>query len=102
VTPLPLPAKAAQLEVRSCHFVAAPYRREPAQWPAFGLSRSVSPAILAGLGDLGLVPDVQVAVAGEQPFGGPLLVEVAGAERALGEKAGRQVRVRMLTSGLDK
>ncbi len=51
------------------------------------------------LGDMGLVPGAEVEVVEKQPFGGPLVLQVAGAERTLGERAGRQVRVRMLASG---
>ena len=53
------------------------------------------------LGDMGLVPGAEVEVVEKQPFGGPLVLQVAGAERTLGERAGRQVRVRMLASGLE-
>lgn len=78
------------------------YDLEPGQRAVVALSSSVSPAMVAFLGDMGLVPGAEVEVIAKQPFGGPLVVEVAGAERTLGERAGRQVRVRMLTSGLDK
>jgi hypothetical protein len=50
---------------------------------------------------MGLVPGAEVEVVDKQPFGGPLILHVAGAERTLGERAGRQVRVRMLASGQD-
>jgi len=76
------------------------YDLEPGQTAVVALSSSVSPAMVAFLGDMGLVPGAEVQVIEKQPFGGPLVVEVAGAERALGERAGRQVRVR--TSGEGK
>jgi DtxR family Mn-dependent transcriptional regulator len=77
------------------------YDLEPGQRAVVALSSSVSPAMVAFLGDMGFVPGAEVEVIEKQPFGGPLVVKVAGAERTLGERAGRQVRVRMLTSGLD-
>jgi hypothetical protein len=55
--------------------------------------------MVAFLGEMGLVPGAEVEVVDKQPFGGPLTVKVAGAERTLGERAGRQVRIRMLTPG---
>jgi DtxR family Mn-dependent transcriptional regulator len=75
------------------------YDMEPGQSAIVALSSSVSPAMVAFLGEMGLVPGAEVEVVDKQPFGGPLTVKVAGAERTLGERAGRQVRIRMLTSG---
>lgn len=72
------------------------YDLEPGQRAVVALSSSVSPAMVAFLADMGLVPGAEVEVVDKQPFGGPLVVRVAGAERALGERSGRQVRVRML------
>jgi DtxR family Mn-dependent transcriptional regulator len=75
------------------------YDMEPGQMAIVALSSSVSPAMVAFLGEMGLVPGAEVEVIEKQPFGGPLVVRVAGVERTLGEGAGRQVRIRMLTSG---
>jgi Fe2+ transport system protein FeoA len=36
---------------------------------------------------------VKLTVAGRQPFGGPLLVEVEGTEHALGDELVRRMRV---------
>ena len=77
------------------------YDLEPGQKAVVALSSSVSQAMVSFLGDMGLVPGVEVEVIDKQPFGGPLVLHVAGAERTLGERAGRQVRVRMLASDLD-
>jgi DtxR family Mn-dependent transcriptional regulator len=77
------------------------YELEPGQRAVVALSSSVSPAMVAFLGDMGFVPGAEVEVIERQPFGGPLVVQVAGAERTLGERAGRQVRVRILSSGQD-
>lgn len=75
------------------------YDLQPGDKAVVALSSSVSDALVAFLGDLGLVPGAEVEVIGKQPFGGPLVVRVRGVERALGERAGRQVRVRMLAPG---
>jgi len=74
------------------------YDLEPGQAAVIALSSSISPAMVAFLAEMGLVPGAEVEVVDKQPFGGPLVVRVAGAERALGERAGRQVHVRTLTS----
>jgi DtxR family transcriptional regulator, Mn-dependent transcriptional regulator len=76
------------------------YDMEPGQKAIVALSSSVSPAMVAFLGDMGFVPGAEIEVVEKQPFGGPLVVQVAGGERTLGERAGRQVRVRV-TSGPD-
>lgn len=55
--------------------------------------------MVAYLSEMGLVPGAEVEVIDKQPFGGPVVVRVAEVERALGERAGRQVRVRMLSPG---
>jgi DtxR family Mn-dependent transcriptional regulator len=75
------------------------YDLEPGTRAVVALSSSVSAAMVAFLGEMGLVPGAEVEVVGKQPFGGPLVVRVAGGERALGERAGRQVRVRTLAPG---
>ncbi|HET9059220.1 MAG TPA: metal-dependent transcriptional regulator [Acidimicrobiales bacterium] len=70
------------------------YDLEPGQQAVVALSSSVSEAMVEFLSGMGLVPDAQVEVLEKQPFGGPLVVRVAGVDRVLGERAGRQVRVR--------
>jgi DtxR family transcriptional regulator, Mn-dependent transcriptional regulator len=85
------------------------YDLAPGQRAVVALSSSVNPAMVAFLGEMGLVPGAEVEVVDKQPFGGPLVVRVAGQvpkdgtfgpiERVLGERAGRQVRVRMLAPG---
>jgi DtxR family Mn-dependent transcriptional regulator len=75
------------------------YDLEPGARAVVALSSSVSPPMVAFLTEMGLVPGAEVEVVDKQPFGGPLVVRVAGNERALGERAGRQVRVRTLAPG---
>lgn len=75
------------------------YELEPGQKAVVALSSSVSPAMVAFLSDMGLVPGAEVEVLDKQPFGGPLVVRTSSGERALGETAGRQVRVRLRAPG---
>lgn len=93
----PIPGLGSDGEARMSQL----YDLEPGQAAVIALSSSVSPAMVAFLGDMGLVPGAEVEVVDKQPFGGPLIVRVAGAERTLGERAGRQVHVRTLTDSGD-
>jgi DtxR family Mn-dependent transcriptional regulator len=78
------------------------YDLEPGQRAVVALSSSVSPAMVAFLSDMGFVPGAEVEVLEKQPFGGPLVVRTAGGEHTLGERAGRQVRVRTLSAVKEK
>jgi DtxR family Mn-dependent transcriptional regulator len=51
------------------------------------------PEMLRYLSDHDIRPGVKVKVTGRQPFGGPLIVEVAGVEHALGTELARRMRV---------
>lgn len=72
------------------------YDLEPGQAAVVALSSSVSEPMVAYLAEMGLVPGAEVEVLEKEPFGGPLVVRVGGVARALGERAGRQVRVRTI------
>jgi DtxR family Mn-dependent transcriptional regulator len=50
--------------------------------------------LLRYLASLGLLPDTQVAVESVAPFGGPVLVRVAGAQYALGREVAGKIMVR--------
>jgi DtxR family Mn-dependent transcriptional regulator len=52
------------------------------------------PDLLHYLGTLGLLPETSIAVEGVAPFGGPLLVRVAGAQYALGREVAGKIFVR--------
>jgi DtxR family Mn-dependent transcriptional regulator len=52
------------------------------------------PAMLRYLSEREILPGAELHVTGRQPFGGPLLVEVAGTEHALGDELARRMRVR--------
>jgi len=51
------------------------------------------PAMLRYLTKLGIAPGVSLRVLGRAPFGGPLMVEVDGAERALGDELVERMRI---------
>lgn len=51
------------------------------------------PAMLRHLTELGIAPGIEVRVIGRAPFGGPLMVEVDGAEHALGDELVARMRV---------
>lgn len=63
---------------------------------ASGVVRQVSDhdgQLLRYLGELGLVPDAEIAVIGRKPFGGPILVAVGGREVEVPPEAAAAVRV---------
>jgi DtxR family Mn-dependent transcriptional regulator len=63
---------------------------------ASGIVRQVSDhdgELLRFLGELGLVPDADIVVIGRKPFGGPILVAVAGREVEVPPEAATAVRV---------
>jgi DtxR family Mn-dependent transcriptional regulator len=57
------------------------------------VSGSTESEIVTFLEDLGVVPGAEVRVIEKHPFDGPLVVEVAGQTRTLGERVARQVYV---------
>ena len=57
------------------------------------VSGSTENDIVTFLEDLGVVPGAEVRVIEKHPFDGPLVVEVAGNTRTLGERVARQVYV---------
>jgi Fe2+ transport system protein FeoA len=50
--------------------------------------------LLRYFASLGLLPDTEVSVESVAPFGGPLLVRVAGAQYALGREVAGKIMVR--------
>jgi DtxR family transcriptional regulator, Mn-dependent transcriptional regulator len=64
------------------------------------VSGSTDGEIVSFLEDLGVVPGAEVRVMEKHPFDGPLVVEVGGQTRTLGERVARQVYVtRTLPAG---
>ena len=69
------------------------YDMEPGQKAIVALSSSVSPAMVAFLGEMGLVPGAEVEVIEKQPFGGPLFVLFGEREHAIGGRLAGAMRV---------
>ncbi len=61
--------------------------------------RGSDPLLLAHLDSLGLRPGVSVRLLSQHPFGGPLELEVAGAQRWIGRAAAATVRVHIEDGG---
>lgn len=57
------------------------------------------PAMLRYLGDCGLYPGEQVDVLGEEPFGGPIHIRVAGQEISIGKELATHVFVEVAGEG---
>jgi DtxR family Mn-dependent transcriptional regulator len=69
------------------------YSLEPGDVAEVAVSGSTDAEILAFLGTLGVVPGVEVAVVEKHPFDGPLVVEIDGHTRTIGQRVARQVYV---------
>jgi DtxR family Mn-dependent transcriptional regulator len=67
---------------------------EPGQGATIGRISDEEPELLRYLASLGLLPETRVAVESVAPFGGPLLVRVAGAQYALGREVAGKILVR--------
>ena len=66
---------------------------EPGQRAIFARVSDSEPAMLRYLAGLGIRPGVAITVVGADPFGGPIRVDVAGAEHALGPQLAAKMRV---------
>jgi DtxR family Mn-dependent transcriptional regulator len=69
------------------------YELEPGDIAEIAVSGSTEAEIVSFLDTLGVRPGVEVAVIEKHPFDGPLVVEVDGRTRTLGERVARQVFV---------
>ena len=69
------------------------YDLEPGDVAVVAVSGSTDAEILSFLGTLGVVPGVEVTVLEKHPFDGPLVVEIDGKTRTIGERVARQVYV---------
>jgi DtxR family Mn-dependent transcriptional regulator len=69
------------------------YELEPGDVAEVAVSGSTDAEILSFLGTLGVVPGVEVTVVEKHPFDGPLVVEIDGHTRTIGERVARQVYV---------
>lgn len=66
---------------------------EPGERATISRVDDTSPDKLRYLGTMGLYPDTEVSVIERQPFGGPLLVQVGGAEHYVGAELADTVHV---------
>lgn len=69
------------------------YELDPGDVARVAVSGSTDNDMVAFLENLGVVPGAEVRVLEKHPFDGPLVVEVAGQTRTLGERVARQVYV---------
>jgi DtxR family transcriptional regulator, Mn-dependent transcriptional regulator len=69
------------------------YDLEPGDVAEVAVSGSTDAEILAFLGTLGVVPGVEVTVVEKHPFDGPLVVQIDGLTRTIGQRVARQVYV---------
>jgi DtxR family transcriptional regulator, Mn-dependent transcriptional regulator len=67
----------------------------PGRGATFTRVSDSDPAMLRYLAEQGIRPGARLRVTGEQPFGGPLLVEVDGREHALGGGLADKMRVEL-------
>jgi DtxR family Mn-dependent transcriptional regulator len=87
--PIPGPDLAFHGEQRSRPLDAL----EPGQAATFTRVSDSDPQMLRYLAERGIRPGARLVVKGRQPFGGPVYVEVEGAEHALGGELVRRMRV---------
>jgi len=85
--PIPAPEAAEVPET------PALYDLEPREVAEVALSGSTDPELVAFLATLGLVPGVEVEVVEKHPFDGPMVINVDGQDRTLGERVARQIYV---------
>jgi DtxR family Mn-dependent transcriptional regulator len=69
------------------------YDLSPGDIAEIAVSGSTEPEIVSFLETLGVRPGAEVVVVEKHPFDGPLVVEVEGQARTLGERVARQVYV---------
>ena len=70
------------------------YGLEPGDAAVVAVPGSTDPEVVAFLDTLGLRPGVRVEVREKHPFDGPMVLRVAGRDRAVSEKVARQIYVR--------
>jgi DtxR family Mn-dependent transcriptional regulator len=72
---------------------------QPGRGATFTRVSDSDPAMLRYLAERGIRPGARLRVTGEQPFGGPLFVEVDGREHALGGALANKMRVELAAAG---
>jgi DtxR family transcriptional regulator, Mn-dependent transcriptional regulator len=92
------PIPSAELDLADDETVSLADLR-PGHGATFTRVSDSDPAMLRYLAERGIRPGVQLRVTGEQPFGGPLYVEVDGREQALGGRLADKMRVEVERAG---
>jgi DtxR family transcriptional regulator, Mn-dependent transcriptional regulator len=72
------------------------YALEAGDVAVVAMPGSTQPEVVEFLDDLGLRPGVEIEVREKHPFGGPLVLRVAGKDRTVGEKVANQIYVKKL------
>ena len=93
--PIPEPAEADMPDLPPL------YELEPGDVAVVAVPGATDPDVVAFLGTLGLRPGVRVEVCEKHPFDGPLVLQVDGSRRTVGEKVARQIYVRKEGDGSD-
>lgn len=75
------------------------YSLMPGDQAIVALPGSTDPAVAAFLEELGLRPGVKVEIRDKQPFDGPLVLRIDGADRTLGERVARHIFVQGPSNG---
>ena len=70
------------------------YALEPGDVATVAVPGSTDPEVVRFLDTLGLRPGVRVEAREKHPFDGPLVLQVEGQDRTVGEKVARQIYVR--------
>jgi DtxR family transcriptional regulator, Mn-dependent transcriptional regulator len=86
------PIPSANLDLAADHTVSLA-ALEPGEQATFARVSDSNPAMLRFLDEHGIHPGARLAVVGAEPFGGPLVVEVAGTEHSLGAELAQNMRV---------
>jgi DtxR family Mn-dependent transcriptional regulator len=69
------------------------YALEPGEVAEVAVPSKTDPELVSFLETLGLVPGATVTVIEKHPFDGPLVIQVAGNDRTIGERVARQIYV---------
>jgi Fe2+ transport system protein FeoA len=72
------------------------YALEPGDVAVVAVPGSTQPEVVEFLDTLGLRPGVEIEIREKHPFGGPVVLRVAGNDRTIGEKVATQIFVKKL------
>jgi DtxR family Mn-dependent transcriptional regulator len=75
------------------------YALEPGEIAEVAVPSKTDPDLVEFLETLGVVPGATIEVIEKHPFDGPLVVQVGGQDRTIGERVARQIYVNRRTNG---